>query len=355
VDTRLAHAGSLLHRVHVRRAARTLSACYDGKVNDRKAPDQRTLPTPGIASVTHAIVLEHISKRYGNIQALDDLTLTVPAGQIFAVLGPNGAGKTTAVEILEGFRRADRGAVRVLGLNPHTESHQLKRQIGVVLQDDGVYPGLTARELLRLYAHFYPRPLRPDDVLARLGIGDVADIRCRRLSGGQKRRLALALALIGQPRLLFLDEPTTGMDPQARRTTWEIIREQRDKGTTVLLTTHLMDEAERLADTVAIIVHGRLVALGTPDALAGVTGDHQVRCRATAGLDCDVLVTLPGATRAREAQPGHYLFDVSSAPVFLAAFTSWCRDHDVRITELQVGLGSLEEVFLSITRGNQPS
>ncbi len=242
-----------------------------------------------LALAEEAIVVDNFSKSYGSRKVVDQLQFTVHKGEIFALLGPNGAGKTTAVETLEGYRTPDQGSVRVLGLDPIREAQALKPHIGVMLQQDGLYPGLTAREVLRLFAGYYRQPQNIDELLERLGLTAAARTRCRRLSGGQKRRLALALALVGKPTLLFLDEPTAAMDPQARLATWEIIRDVKQRGTTVLLTTHLMDEAERLADRVAIIDHGRLLALDTPAQLTGVNNASIVRFVAPPGLDCTKL------------------------------------------------------------------
>src|SRR5437764_6809068 len=224
-----------------------------------------------------AISVVGLEKHYGAIHAVDGLSFDVRAGEVFALLGPNGAGKTTTVETLEGYRTPDAGSVRVLGLDPIREAKALKPQIGVMLQQDGLYPGLTAREVLHLFAGYYQHPQNIDELLERLGLTAASRTRCRRLSGGQKRRLALALALVGEPTLLFLDEPTAGMDPQARLATWEIIRDVNQRGTTVLLTTHLMDEAERLADRVAIIDHGRLLDLDSPAQLTGLHNATIVR------------------------------------------------------------------------------
>lgn len=296
-----------------------------------------------------AITVESVVKRYGAVRAVDGLSFTVSVGEVFALLGPNGAGKTTTVEILEGYRSLDAGSVRVLGLNPIREGQRLKQQIGIMLQQDGLYPGLTAREALSLYAQFYERPANPEALLERVGLQSAAKTRCRQLSGGQKRRLALAVALVGQPALVFLDEPTAGMDPQARLATWEIIRDLRREGATVLLTTHLMDEAEKLADHVAIIDHGRLIALDTPAALTGGTADGMVRFSAPAGLDCAALAALPSAQEAQEISPGSYVLHTTNASALLAELTAWLRDQSVTLTELRVGHGSLEEIFLQLT------
>jgi ABC-2 type transport system ATP-binding protein len=298
-----------------------------------------------------AIVVDQAVKAYGATRAVDGLSFSVGPGELFALLGPNGAGKTTTVEMLEGYRAPDSGAVRVLGLDPIRDARRLKLQIGVMLQADGLQPSLTPREVLRLYAAFFPDPLDPDELLAQVGLRESAKTRCRRLSGGQKRRLALAVALVGRPRLVFLDEPTTGMDPQARLATWAIVQELRASGTTILLTTHLLDEAERLADRVAIIDRGRLVALGTPRELTGGDAAGVARLVAAPGLPAEALAALPGVRAAREAAPGTYTLelDPAAAPAALAAITAWLRDRDVTLTELRVGHGSLEEYFLQLT------
>ncbi len=300
-----------------------------------------------------AIVVDGLVKSYGATRAVDRLSFTVAPGEIFALLGPNGAGKTTTLEILEGYRAPDAGAARILGLDPRADRRRLALQVGVMLQQDGLQPAMTAREILRLYAGFFPRPAPVDGLLERVGLRAAARTRARRLSGGQKRRLALAVALVGRPRLVFLDEPTTGMDPQARLTTWEIVRGLRDEGTTVVLTTHFMDEAERLADRVAIIDHGRLIALDTPRALTRDEDSGMVRLVAPPGL-LPLLAGLPGARDAREDEPGRYALQTSDAPALLAELTARLRDRGVTLGELRVGHRSLEETFLRLTgQGDQ--
>lgn len=296
-----------------------------------------------------AIVVDNFSKSYGSRRVVDALRFTVHTGEVFALLGPNGAGKTTTVETLEGYRTPDQGSVRVLGLDPVRDAQTLKPQIGVMLQQDGLYPGLTAREVLGLFAGYYQQAQPIDEMLERVGLTSAAKTRCRRLSGGQKRRLALAVALIGNPRLVFLDEPTAGMDPQARLVTWEIIRDLKRQGATVLLTTHLMDEAERLADRVAIIDSGRLIALDTPEQMTGVQNATMVRFVAPAGLDCAVLATLPSAQKAEEVRPGSYIMEAENVPALLAELTAWLRDNNITLSELRVGHGSLEDLFLRLT------
>ena len=308
----------------------------------------KQVPEPGTPA-DEAIVVKNFTKSYGSHRVVDELQFTVQRGEIFALLGPNGAGKTTTIETLEGYRTPDQGRVRVLGLDPIRESQKLKPQIGVMLQQDGLYPGLTAREVLHLFAGYYRQPQNIDSLLERVGLNTANKTRCRRLSGGQKRRLALAVALVGNPILVFLDEPTSGMDPQARLATWEIVRELKQNGVTVLLTTHLMDEAERLADRIAIIDHGRLVAFDTPSELTGAQNSTVVRFIAPAGLDCTQLSALQSAHTAEEIRPGSYLIETDTAPLLIAELTAWLRDQHITLTELRVGHGSLEDLFLRLT------
>ncbi len=296
-----------------------------------------------------AIVVENFSKSYGSNRVVNRLHFTVRRGEIFALLGPNGAGKTTTVETLEGYRKADAGTIRVLGLDPIGQARDLKPRIGVMLQQDGLYQVLTAREVLQLFAGYYRYPQNIDALIERVGLSSAAKTRCRRLSGGQKRRLALAVALVGNPELVFMDEPTAGMDPQARLTTWEIVRDLQQQGVTILLTTHLMDEAERLADRVAIIDHGQLIALDTPANLTGTQNANVVRFVAPAGLDCTQLSTLPSAHKAEEVRPGSYFIETDAVPTLLVELTSWLRDSHITLSELRVGHGSLEDLFLRLT------
>src|SRR6266851_5367943 len=319
------------------------------------AETQTTTPQVGLhdsgqaGQYTEAIVVDNFSKSYGSRRVVHQLKFTVHKGEVFALLGPNGAGKTTTVETLEGYRTPDQGTIRVLGCDPMRNARALKPQIGVMLQQDGLYPGLTAREVLRLFAGYFQQPRNIDELLERVGLSNATKTRCRRLSGGQKRRLALAVALVGNPILVFLDEPTSGMDPQARLATWEIVRELKQNGVTVLLTTHLMDEAERLADRIAIIDHGRLVAFDTPSGLTGAQNSTVVRFIAPAGLDCTQLSALQSAHTAEEIRPGSYLIETDTAPLLIAELTAWLRDQHITLTELRVGHGSLEDLFLRLT------
>jgi ABC-2 type transport system ATP-binding protein len=216
-----------------------------------------------------AVEVTGLTKRYAGLTALDGVSLAAPEGAVTAVLGPNGAGKTTMIEICEGYRRADAGAARVLGLDPADRA--LRRRVGVMLQTGGVYPGARAVEMLRLVASYASDPLDVDALADRVGLTRVARTTYRRLSGGEQQRLKLAMAIVGRPELVFLDEPTAGLDPQSRRATWALIEELRAAGVSVVLTTHYLDEAERLADHVVVINHGRVVAAGSPSDLTGGT------------------------------------------------------------------------------------
>ncbi len=300
-------------------------------------------------SVDEAIVVDTFSKTYGTNRVVDQLSFTVHSGEIFALLGPNGAGKTTTVETLEGYRAPDTGSVHVLGLDPVSQAQALKPRLGVMLQQDGLYPALTTREALQLFSGFYLHAQDVTTMLERVGLMDAAKTRCRALSGGQKRRLALALALIGNPELVFLDEPTAGMDPQARQMTWEIIRDLHQQGVTILLTTHLIDEAERLADRVAIIDHGRLIALDTPGNMTGSQNANVIRFVAPSGLDCQQLASLPTVKKAQEVRAGSYVIETDDVPTLLIELTTWLRDHSIMLSELRVGHGSLEDFFLRLT------
>ena len=298
-----------------------------------------------------AISVDHLRKTYSGKAAVDDLSFSVRHGEVFALLGPNGAGKTTTVEILEGYRPVEAGSVRVLGLDPVGQGHRLKPRIGVMLQQDGVYPILRAREVLELFARFFSQPEDPTELLQLVGLSESANVRCRQLSGGQKRRLALALALVGKPEIVFLDEPTTGMDPQARHATWDIIRSLRDRGTTVLLTTHYMEEADQLADRVAIIDGGKLIALDTPEGLkrGKESGTTEVRFNAIPGLDVIPLAALPTVLSIDEVRAGRYVARTADVSSFLIDLATWLKAKDGELSELRVGRSSLEDVFISLT------
>jgi ABC-2 type transport system ATP-binding protein len=275
----------------------------------------------------------------------------VPTGEVFALLGPNGAGKTTTVEILEGYRQADTGSVRVLGLDPRRDAARLKQRVGLMLQQGGIYPGLTAAEVLRLFAAFYDQPASPEALLEQVGLTAVRQTRFRRLSGGQQRRLALAVALVGRPDVVFLDEPTAGMDPQARQLTWGIIRGLKERGATVVLTTHLMDEAQRLADRIAIIDHGALLALGTPQQLLQRRSGASTSLRLSlpSPVSQGAVAALPGVDQVHMDGPAVYRIDTADPAAVAATLTVWLRDQGILLEELRIGGASLEEVFLQLT------
>ena len=304
------------------------------------------MPAPDPAS-SPAIEIRGLVKRYGGLIAVDGLDLTIARGQTLALLGPNGAGKTSTIECCEGYRRPDAGTVRVLGLDPHADGGALKPRVGVMLQEGGVYPHAYPHEVLALFARFYAEPLDPDDLLAHVGLDGARRTRYRDLSGGQKQRLALALALVGRPEVVFLDEPTAGLDPAARRATWDHVRHLQAQGTTIVLTTHLLDEAEELADRVAIIDHGRLVAEGTPDELTH--GEASTLTFSTEGLvDVDALAGAVGHEVTLD-RPGRYRVHAPGTPALVAAVTAWLADHDVPVGQLNAGKASLEDVFLRLT------
>ena len=291
-----------------------------------------------------------LRKAYGSVEAVRGVDLEVQAGQVFAFLGPNGAGKTTTVEILEGFRSRDGGDVEVLGSDPARAGAAWRSRLGVVLQSSQVPGLLTAREALELFAGYYPAPRPVDETLALVGLTEQAEQRGARLSGGQQRRLDVALALIGDPELLFLDEPTTGFDPAARREAWDVIASLRDLGKTILLTTHYMDEAQRLADHVAIIDGGRIVGQGTP---ADLGGEARARTAIVFGLPQGVGPgELPGLSEAPATGAGGRLELHTERPVQdLALLCGWAVEHGVELQGLEVARPSLEDVYLELTAG----
>ena len=297
-----------------------------------------------------AVEISHLVKRYGRTTAVNGLSLQASRAAVTAILGPNGAGKTTTIETCEGYRRPDDGTVRVLGLDPVADARQLRPRVGVMLQSGGIPPAARAGEYLRVMAAFYTNPIDPAVLLDRLGLTGSVRTPYRRLSGGQQQRLSLAAAVIGRPELVFLDEPTAGLDPQARRATWEVITGLRASGAAVILTTHYMDEAQRLADQVCVVDHGQVVAEGTPAELTGTAG--QLRFRAEPGLDTDGLIAaLPPGAAAKESPAGHYIVEVPDRvdPQLLAAVTAWCAEHGVLAQDLRIESRTLEDVFLELT------
>ncbi|GAA3469063.1 ABC transporter ATP-binding protein [Nonomuraea roseola] len=299
-----------------------------------------------MAMSSPAVEVIELVKRYGGTTAVDGLTLAAERGAVTAILGPNGAGKTSTIEICEGFRKADGGTVRVLGADPGDSS--LRARVGVMPQAGGVPPAMRCAEWLRLMSRFHARPLDPAVLLARLGLTEHARTPYRRMSGGQQQRLSLAGAVIGRPELVFLDEPTAGLDPQARRACWELVTDLRAAGVAVVLTTHYMDEAERLADHVVIIDRGRVVAEGSPATLTGA--ERQLRFRARPGLALEELLSaLPAGSAAKESPAGHYIIEGHVGPELLATVTAWCASEGVTADDLSIERRTLEDVFLELT------
>ncbi len=303
----------------------------------------RSLTAPLTAA---AVLVDGLGKSYGKVRAVRDVSFTVQPGEIFALLGPNGAGKTTTLEILEGFRAADAGRVRVLGIDPADRSRgrALREQIGVVLQDIAVEPNLTVRETIARNAGYYPQPLGVDEVIGLVGLTGLERRKVRKLSGGQVRRLDLALGVVGRPRLLFLDEPTTGFDPAARQEAWATIRALRDAGTTILLTTHYMEEAQSLADRVAVMAGGRIVAEGPPSRIGG-------RDTATTRIS----FALPDGCQAGDlpvraaCRDGLVTIDAAEPTGVLHQLTGWALGRGAVLRQLSVDRPSLEDTYLRLT------
>lgn len=298
-----------------------------------------------------AIEIDGLRKSYGAFEAVRGLSLEVKRGEIFAFLGPNGAGKTTTVEILEGFRRRDAGDVRVLGVDPQKGGRAWRGRIGIVLQEGEAQPELTVRETLALWAVYYPHPRPVQETIGLAGLQEKADDRVGRLSGGQRRRLDVGLALIGDPDLVFLDEPTTGFDPVARRAAWKVIAGLRDLGKTVFLTTHYLDEAQELADRVAIIRAGTIVVEGPPDAL-GVGGTQtEILFVAPDGIGLGDLPIDDGA----QIVDGRAHLSTQTPTRTLAALCGWAAERGLELERLEVRRPSLEDVYLELVAEDEPA
>jgi ABC-2 type transport system ATP-binding protein len=309
-----------------------------------------TVPSPTAPAATNPVIsVRGLRQRYGDREAVRGIDLEIRCGEIFAFLGPNGAGKTTTVEILEGFRQASEGAVEVLGHDPAHAPASWRARIGIVLQDSEPEPGLTVRECLELYAGYYPNPREVDETLALVDLACQADQRAAALSGGQRRRLDVALALIGDPELIFLDEPTTGFDPAARRAAWEVIGGLRDLGKTVFLTTHYMEEAERLADRIAVIAAGQIVAEGTPQTL----GDRQLEgAQITfSAPEGSSAADLPAGLvkRVAPAAGGRLILASTHVAADLYVLAGWALERDLELSDLEVTRPTLEDVYLQLT------
>jgi len=290
-----------------------------------------------------AISIRELHKSYGDVHAVRGIDLDVPEGQIFALLGPNGAGKTTTVEILEGHRKRTKGEVSVLGHDPGRNERAFKERIGIVLQETGVERFLTVAETIEMFRGYYPRPRPIDEVIKVVGLQEKRDTRVVKLSGGQRRRLDVAIGLAGDPELLFLDEPTTGFDPSARRAAWEMVENLKSLGKTVFLTTHYMDEAQRLADEVAIIVEGKIVARGSPSRLSA---EGEFPTKVTFIRSRDDVPDIAGL----RVDGDHVEFDTKDAVRDLHRLTIWASESGDPLTGLQVGPPTLEDIYLELTR-----
>ena len=323
------------------RVLRSRNAHAPGPAPDRDGGSDSTIRVRGLR------------KRYGDVEAVRGIDLTVRTGEIFAFLGPNGAGKTTTVEMLEGYRRRDAGEVDVLGTDPAKAGRDWRARIGVVLQESQPEAELTAEECLSLYAGYYPRPRPVAETLELVGLTDRRTARCGRMSGGQRRRLDVALALIGDPELIFLDEPTTGFDPAARKSAWDVIAGLRDLGKTIFLTTHYMEEAEYLADRIAVLAAGQIVAEGTAATLGGRDTEAAV-VSFTLPPDMSAADLPPLVAAAVTDDPGHQVLARTPSPLpLLGALAGWARARHIDLPDLQVHRPTLEDVYLQLTRGSR--
>jgi ABC-2 type transport system ATP-binding protein len=291
-----------------------------------------------------AIVVEGLRKSYGALEAVRGVSFTVEEGEVFGLLGPNGAGKTTTIEILEGYRRRDAGTVSVLGMDPAVGGRKLRERVGLVLQEAAVPPMLSVRELVELYRGYYPAPRPAAEIIELVGLTEKTDERVQKLSGGQQRRLDVALGLVGDPELIFLDEPTTGFDPSARRAAWEVVRNMRTLGKTIVLTTHYMDEAQYLADRICVIAAGEVVAEGAPETLRARTEQRtRIRFEVPPGLDAATL-PVPVVVEA-----GVAVIDTPTPTRSLRDLTTWAVAQGLELTNLEVMRPSLEDVYLELT------
>jgi ABC-2 type transport system ATP-binding protein len=299
-----------------------------------------------------AVEVRDVVVRYGAKTAVDRVSLVAPRGAILALLGNNGAGKTSLLQVCEGFRRPDAGSARVLGLDPVGDHDVLMPRLGIMLQSGGVYPWATAGEIIELFAGFAARPLDTGMLIERLGLRKVTGTRFRRLSGGEQQRLALAIALVGRPELVFLDEPTAGMDTEARHMTWRLIEELRADGVSVLLTTHLLDEAERLADHVVIMNSGVVAATGTPAELTAAAGIDLLHVHADAGLATGTLEARLTGAKVTEETPGEYAIAGPLDTAAMAEVLAWFASAGAQVTAVNTRRRTLEDVYLALTHTN---
>jgi ABC-2 type transport system ATP-binding protein len=298
-------------------------------------------------SAAPAVTVEHLVKRYGHMVAVNDVSLSIHEGEIFGIIGPNGAGKTTTVECISGLRAPDSGSISVYGLSPQKVRNAMREFVGVQLQESALPPRLRVGEAVKLFASFYPNPLDPDQLLESLGIKQIADSSFKNLSGGQKQRLSIALALVGNPRLAILDELTTGLDPEARREIWALIERMRDRGVTVILVTHFMDEAERLCDRLALINGGIVVALDTPEAIAAKAGGSRVRFVPSQPVDEKTLRAIPGVKKIERKEK---FVTVTGTGDLSGSLINALAAIGVRVSDVEARTGNLEDAFIKLTK-----
>jgi ABC-2 type transport system ATP-binding protein len=295
------------------------------------------------------IQVENLVKRYGDLEAVRGVSFSVNEGEVFGLLGPNGAGKTTTIEILEGLRNLDGGRVSVCGLDPQRDPEKLKNEIGAALQSTSLPDKLKTFEAIKLFAGFYSRRRDPEELLKRFGLVEKRDTFYSKLSGGQKQRLALAMALVNNPRVLFFDEPTAGLDPQVRREIYDIIEELRREKKTIVITTHYIEEAERLCDRVAIVDHGKVIALGTPQELKNRSGDKtRVEVRLTRPESVETLKALDGVTECRDLNGG-YALHTQRPPQAIVSVVKYLEAQGNELVSLEIATPSLEDVFIELT------
>lgn len=297
-----------------------------------------------------AVEVQHLHKRYGNIEAVNDVTFSVKKGEIFGVIGPNGAGKTTAVECISGLRRPDSGTISVMGLSPFTDRVKLKKILGVQLQESALPPRIRVGEAVELLSYFYPSPLDIDDLLEQLGILRLKKSIFKSLSGGEKQRLSIALALIGNPKIAILDELTTGLDPEARREAWDLIDGIRKRGVTMILVTHFMDEAERLCDRLAMIYNGKIIALDTPEAVASTSGGKRFRFIPSKPVDDSSLMSIPGVVSVERKEK---YITVNGTGDLAANVIYALSEINIKVSDVEATGGNLDEAFVSLSRENE--
>jgi len=303
-------------------------------------------------NAAEVVTVQHLVKRYGHLIAANDVSLSIREGEIFGIIGPNGAGKTTTVECISGLRAPDSGSISVYGLSPQKDRNKIRELVGVQLQESALPPRLRVGEAVRLFASFYSNPLDPDELLESLGIKQFDNSAFKSLSGGQKQRLSIALALVGNPKLAILDELTTGLDPEARRETWSLIERMRDRGVTVILVTHFMDEAERLCDRLALINHGAVRALDTPEAIAAKAGGSRVRFVPSQPVDEQTLRAIPGVN---EIERKERYVTVTGTGDLAGALINALAAIGVRVSDVEARSGNLEDAFIKLTKDDASS